>query len=515
MAEALPEARMTEAPGAISVGAQVIDTLTSGMYSRPLMALREYVQNAADAIDEAVESGCLRTDDGSISITLNGRDRSIAVEDNGIGVDPTDIVPRLCSIGSSGKLQKELRGFRGIGRMGGMAYCDCLRFETRSGGRSSVSIVEWDCARLREIIAERQGEMTAEALLGSSVRVTTRAAGIDEGPHFFRVSMLGVHRFHSGDLMSVPATYRHLSEVAPVPFDHEAFALAPQVENFVRAVRGYRTYDVRLNGRRVYRPHSTRVALSAQTATEITGMELLSIPGKDGTELGRGWYATMPFRCSLPKAVGMRGIQVRQGNIRIGDEYWMQDFCSERRFSTWHIGEIHLAPKLRPNARRDGFEHSEDCEIFLEQMQLLGRHLSHICRSSSAERAGAAEATRTLDRLQSLMAPGIHIDQSHKEALREELQVLIGKIGRYLTSGALSTSQLDEAQLTVLGAAEVGPNSTPVCDALDGRSLSRIDPRTLIAEMLGRIARHEGNSVQLSPEVLADVLKPYLRKHYR
>ena len=34
------------------VGSKILDVITTGMYSNPYMALREYIQNAADAIDE-------------------------------------------------------------------------------------------------------------------------------------------------------------------------------------------------------------------------------------------------------------------------------------------------------------------------------------------------------------------------------------------------------------------------------------------------------------------------------
>ena len=56
MAQAIPEAKLMDDKVTVRVGKQVIDILTTGMYSNPLMALREYVQNAVDAIDDAVEA---------------------------------------------------------------------------------------------------------------------------------------------------------------------------------------------------------------------------------------------------------------------------------------------------------------------------------------------------------------------------------------------------------------------------------------------------------------------------
>ena len=41
------------------IGKRVIETLTAGMYDDSRFVFREYVQNAADQIDVAVETGVL------------------------------------------------------------------------------------------------------------------------------------------------------------------------------------------------------------------------------------------------------------------------------------------------------------------------------------------------------------------------------------------------------------------------------------------------------------------------
>lgn len=49
-------------------GKNVIETLSEGMYDNPLFLFREYVQNAADAIDAAEKDGILETGAGEIVI---------------------------------------------------------------------------------------------------------------------------------------------------------------------------------------------------------------------------------------------------------------------------------------------------------------------------------------------------------------------------------------------------------------------------------------------------------------
>ncbi|PJA48010.1 MAG: hypothetical protein CO171_08370, partial [Syntrophobacterales bacterium CG_4_9_14_3_um_filter_49_8] len=50
------------------IGAFVLETLTTGMYTNPLDTLREYVQNSFDAIREAERSGLLSNGAGRIEI---------------------------------------------------------------------------------------------------------------------------------------------------------------------------------------------------------------------------------------------------------------------------------------------------------------------------------------------------------------------------------------------------------------------------------------------------------------
>lgn len=513
MAEALPEARVDTASRTIAIGAQMIDTITSGMYSRPLMIIREYVQNAADAIDEATRRGDIAPAAGRITITLSGRDRSIVIEDNGCGVSAEVAESELCSIGVSSKVHGEHRGFRGIGRMGGLAYCDKLRFETRGGGSERVTVVDWDALRLRRLVSEQDGRLAAEAALQSVITVARRNAEKSEPSQFFRVSLLGVHRFHSGELLGVPTVFRYLSEVAPVGFDEAVFPVAPTIQEHLGQIGGNRDYAIYLNGRRVLRPHSMVVPLSSQSSVDIEGIEMFQIPSRDGADLARGWYARMPFERSLPRSVAMRGLRLRQGNMQIGDEYWLQEFCSERRFSTWHIGEIHVAASLKPNARRDGFEHSAAHEAFLEQVQLLGSHLSHLCRANSSNRSRAAESKRLLDRVEELSRPGVYIDHCHMEAVQHEIAALQHRIRQRVGGAAIPAGECGSG----LAALASSPSSAGVdlSEALDGRVLSRADRKRLLVDVVARVARQGEADGILSPAAVAETLEPYLKKQHR
>ncbi|VFN04077.1 MAG: molecular chaperone HtpG [Candidatus Kentron sp. G] len=106
------------------IGAFVLETLTTGMYRNPLDTLREYVQNAFDSIRTAERQCVIKTDAGRIHVTISEKNRTLSIRDNGIGVPAADVAARLVNIGMSAKNLETDAGFRGIGRLAGIAYCD-------------------------------------------------------------------------------------------------------------------------------------------------------------------------------------------------------------------------------------------------------------------------------------------------------------------------------------------------------------------------------------------------------
>lgn len=122
-----------------NIGKNILDNLTTGMYSDSLVIYREYVQNACDQIDKAIEAGICGEDEASIDIFIDEKNRNITIEDNASGVSANDFVSDLGDIANSDKEIGKDKGFRGIGRLCGLAYCRELRFVTSYKGESLVS----------------------------------------------------------------------------------------------------------------------------------------------------------------------------------------------------------------------------------------------------------------------------------------------------------------------------------------------------------------------------------------
>src|SRR4051794_1496494 len=74
-------------PQEVVLGVDIVELVSSSMYVEPLTIYREYVQNAADAVDDAREAGRLPRDaHGTVDIVVDPTGRCARIRDNGIGV---------------------------------------------------------------------------------------------------------------------------------------------------------------------------------------------------------------------------------------------------------------------------------------------------------------------------------------------------------------------------------------------------------------------------------------------
>ena len=100
----------------IIIGKHTLESLTTGMYSDPFVIYREYIQNAADSLDEAVSAKIITDSEKQIIVEISRLDKIITIEDNGTGVLSSEVVQTLVSIGNSKKINQQSRGFQGMRR---------------------------------------------------------------------------------------------------------------------------------------------------------------------------------------------------------------------------------------------------------------------------------------------------------------------------------------------------------------------------------------------------------------
>lgn len=72
------------------------------LYENPMVVYREYIQNACDAIEDALGIGLLMDrKKTTIIVNIDTYNKSITVEDQGIGICSNNIAPYLVDVASS------------------------------------------------------------------------------------------------------------------------------------------------------------------------------------------------------------------------------------------------------------------------------------------------------------------------------------------------------------------------------------------------------------------------------
>ena len=354
----------------VQVGKYTLESLTTGMYSDPKIVYREYIQNSVDSLENAVASGLIDKQSMRIDITINEEDAYISFRDNGTGIPGSEVQAALLNVGSSKKRNSNNRGFRGIGRLGGMSYCDSLAFTTSSDGEENKTIITFDCKKLRELLVP--GEYEELSLADVLAKITT----IEKLPekaerHFFLVEMKNVSG--SSDLLNIDAAKSYISQVAPLPYLPKRFIYANQLKSYLEE-NGYIIEEFPIfvgeneaELEAIYKPNKSRFRSdrNKKKEDELTSLSFFDI-SVDGEVYALGWYGNCDWYGYLSERE-LAGLRVRKGNILIGDSKTLNSIFKEPRFNGWAQGEVFIVTdKLIPNARRDDFEQNEAYYKFMD-----------------------------------------------------------------------------------------------------------------------------------------------------
>ncbi len=356
------------------IGKDVIETLTLGMYEDPRFIYREYVQNAADQIDRAVEQKILKTKaSGVTEITINKKAKQIIIEDNATGVKYANVFEILGNVAVSTKERGKHKGFRGIGRLGGLGYCEKLVFETSAKGEEKVSIMTWDAKELKKIINDRKLKLEAAEVISAITNL--RFEDTDAKSHFFRVRL---EKVTNSDLLDTQNVSDYLSMVAPVPFA-PSFYFKDKIKKEIKKQKvELDEYKIFVNTNQIFKAYSTTIYQGNSENNRKTPIDEIfdvqffkSKMGKD--VLLWGWYGVSEFKSQIPERGNLaRGLRLRKGNIQIGSDYTLVKLFKEQRGNFYFFGEVHaISPDLLPNARRDYFVDNAACREMEEYLREL------------------------------------------------------------------------------------------------------------------------------------------------
>lgn len=405
------------------IGKDVIESLTLGMYEDCRFIYREYIQNAADAVDKAIDRDLLKKGEESIHVRIDKDKRRISVLDNATGISQDNVMAVLRNIAHSTKNRGEDKGFRGIGRLGGLGYCSKLIFETSYFGESVKSIMTWDANLLKSIINDRENREEATEVLSKVTKIKTEAEKADA--HYFNVIMENVS---SDELLDVESVSDYLSMVAPVDISSN-FALRFKIDDFKKENGlSVDTYKIFVNNDQIFKPYTGAIYEDnnggKKKVDDIVDIKFLMAKDGDGSIIYWGWYSISTLKGQMkPKNIA-RGIRLRKENIQIGDEEICKKFFTkteDQRFSFYYFGEIHALSKgLIPNSRRDYFGESKECVEFEQKIRKDFLKLKELCYDAQKLRSSTSTIAKTQELRATIQAKEKNGYTSQKE--RDELQ---------------------------------------------------------------------------------------------
>lgn len=349
-------------------GANILENLTTGMYRNPLVLYREYIQNACDSIDKAVEKGILTSiEQGKVEIWLDTDTRTVEIEDNGAGIPEAEFIHKLSNIADSDKTLGQDKGFRGIGRLCGLAYCNRLEFHSKCSGENTVSILTCDAQKMRQLLAEHQSKKKrylASDILREIYSFSKKSTN-DSDSHFFKVVLCDINGLND-DILNINKIKEYLSFVAPVPYQN-AFIFRRLIYDKAKELGvSLNEYAISINGEAVTKKYVTVLKDKAgQKYDDVESVSFKEFYDDNRNLMAWMWVGVYQFKQAIPKINIMRGIRLRKENIQIGDEDALQKLFKEDRGNSYFIGEVFaLDEDLIPNSQRDYFNQNAAREKF-------------------------------------------------------------------------------------------------------------------------------------------------------
>lgn len=370
----------------LHIGKDILELLSTSMYVDSMSMYREYIQNAADAIDVADSAGLLHTS-GQVEIKIDQSARTVVIRDNGCGLGKEQFIHQLTALGGSKKRGTSARGFRGVGRLAGLAFCQELIFRSRQEPEPTVHELRWDSREVRALLRSADNSSDLRDIVAKTIQ-TRDVPGRNWPSRFFEVELRGMIRHRDDRLLNEDSVAAYLAQIAPVPFAPD-FQFGEQIRTFLET-HGVRlgSIDLEITGRgRIHRPHRDSMSMGKSGQTNFQELTTTYTPGRDGGIAAATWILHHDYRGALPSNSLVEGWRFRCGDIQVGDNTLLQTLFPEPRFNGWCVAETHvLDRRILPNGRRDHFEQNTFYFDLINHLAPHARDIAQRCRISSIAR---------------------------------------------------------------------------------------------------------------------------------
>jgi hypothetical protein len=460
-----------ETPEELVYAAAVL-ILSEDLYPRKLEIVREYIQNASDALDDYRLIADVVEDRWEPVIKISIQGRSLLVFDTGTGMGAEEMV-KLKRIAYSEKRQGEEAGYKGIGRLAGIAVADKLKITSTSYGDTKLHQFEFRAGDMREDVSKKKKSGEQEPASRVIHRHTSMStADVDLESHYTLVELRDV-RESCLDILEADPLREYVADIAPVEFAPDSeFKYGSLISKKLREnVPDYSPKAIYLSAHgergRVYKPYTDATTLAAPDFFEIRNhddpRELLAYcwyASKGRDMLGKIRPSGKLFEVegkSPEEKHRLAGLVYKLFGFSIGDRSLPQRtlWTTTQNRAQWFTGEIHIVNKnISPTTDRSNFVENEWREkLYGKAREDVAGRLNREAQRISNDRQGFDTAQRvkeSLDEYMRRVSTG-EIDRGDLKTARDDVAAKLDQLRRRTTKckDADIVSQLRE--VTALG----------------------------------------------------------------
>ena len=394
------------------------------LYENAMVVYREYLQNACDAVEQALQEGLIpNRRQANIAVTIDEYNRAITIEDIGIGIAKENIGPYLVSVASSQKFGKGLVGRNGIGRLNGANYCDQIVYETSFSGEPIKTTLIWDVKQAREICDNDELDWTVEQIIN---KVTNQVSYTpeDTDKHYCKVTLVNVN---NNSLLDINAVKGYIEQIVSVDYSTEfkdivrnPCLMKPENEEFKQRFESLWVYQITVNNVPIQKTYAS------EYEDKVMGCMHPFVLKDDKTqeELAWGWFA-LNRRAEQFNGVPFSFIRARHHNFQIGREDLLNTYHKNSTAVAYVVGELHIThPNIQPTVTRDGIEGGPDRERLELALRKLFKKIYDLYNKASKFRSDVVDKVGTLKTeiaRQKLTLKG-EIDTEERKKIREKIK---------------------------------------------------------------------------------------------
>jgi len=356
------------------VYANILESLTSGLYNEINFAVREYLQNGYDAIKEAKKVGLHEPNEGyCINVQITNDNSIITITDNGIGMNE-QILKEYSSIGGGTKLDPDLTGHKGIGKLSGLRFFKYFIVKTKIAGSQIGHELVWDSGNMMRALISNQEKMKRTPyvdFIKDYVKINNFDCSDREMEHYTQVQLIDVLDEFRSQLTELEIG-SYIKKAFPVPFYSDEFKFAENINKwFGDELVPIQTY---INDKVIYQFY--------RNSDNLVNPKKYTVKYDDKLR-AKAWISWISGKSeTIPKSE-IQGIKFRCKGICVGDSNLFANNCmpsGRGAISKWFTGEIVLIDDdIKPSAARDRFYEGAKSKKFYDQIKkIIGKDLSII-----------------------------------------------------------------------------------------------------------------------------------------